>query len=144
MDKKIGIIGSSGHGKVVEALILLLNFKTRTAEDSIKKQLIKDLQQYDNIDGFYIVPENKEFKFKGLCPYCQGDLTYRCNGWEEDDKGRWVADSFDVECLTEPSIRSKKWQDWMNNHSEMPYVYQLPVDEKVKNLINKHCRFDLK
>jgi len=33
------------------------------------------------------VPEDKEFKFKGLCPYCKGDLTYRVTGWIEDDNG---------------------------------------------------------
>jgi hypothetical protein len=96
------------------------------------------------IGGFSIVPEDKEFKFKGLCPYCQGDLTYRCNGWEQDENGLWMADSFDMECSTEPDMESEEWEDWMDNHSDMPYVHQLPVDERVKASINKHYRFDVR
>jgi hypothetical protein len=94
--------------------------------------------------SFKIVPEDKEFKFKGLCPYCQGDLTYRCNGWELDENGLWMADSFDMECSTEPDMESEEWEDWMDNHSDMPYVHQLPVDERVKASINKYYRFELK
>lgn len=96
------------------------------------------------IGGFSIVPEDKEFKFKGLCPYCQGDLTYRCNGWEQDENGLWMADSFDMECSTEPDMESEEWEDWMDNHSDMPYVHQLPVDERVKASINKRYRFDVR
>jgi len=92
-----------------------------------------------------IVSENKEFKFKGLCPYCNGDLTYRVNGWERQEDGTWKADSFDtVECSSEPNMDSKEWEDWMNQHSDMPYVYQLPVDERVKKWINERYRFDIK
>jgi hypothetical protein len=96
------------------------------------------------IDGFSIVAEDKEFKFKGLCPYCQGDLTYRCNGWEQDENGLWMADSFDMECSTEPDMESEEWEDWMDNHSDMPYIHQLPVDERVKASINKRYRFDVR
>lgn len=95
------------------------------------------------IGGFFLVPEDKEFKFKKLCPYCKGDLTYRCNGWEQDDNGLWMADSFDVDCSTEPDMESEEWEDWMQQHSEMPYVYQLPVDERVKDFINKKYRFEM-
>lgn len=82
------------------------------------------------IGGFFLVSEDKEFKFKNLCPYCKGNLTYRCNGW-------------DIECSTKPDMESDDWEDWIHQHSEMPYVYQLPVDEKVKDFINKKYRFDL-
>lgn len=93
------------------------------------------------IGGFFLVSKDKEFKFKNLCPYCKGNLTYRCNGWEQDENGLWMADSFDMECSTEPDVESDEWEDWMQQHSEMPYVYQLPVDEKVKDFINKKYRF---
>lgn len=96
------------------------------------------------IGWFSIVPKDKEFKFKGLCPYCQGDLTYRCNGWEQDDNGLWMADSFDMDCSTEPDMEVEdEWNDWLYNHSEMPYVHQLPVDERVKKFINSKYRFDV-
>lgn len=94
--------------------------------------------------SFSIVSEDKEFKFKKLCPYCNGDLTYRCNGWEQDDNGLWMADSFDLECSTEPDMESEEWEEWMQQHSDMPYVNQLPVDEKVKQYINGKYRFDVK
>lgn len=96
------------------------------------------------ICGFSIVPEDKEFKFKGLCPYCKGDLTYRCNGWEQDDNDLWMADSFDMECSTEPDMEDEdEWEEWMQQHSDMPYVNQLPVDERVKEYINRKYRFDV-
>ena len=91
-----------------------------------------------------VVPQDKEFTFKKLCPYCQGDLTYRANGWEEDENGLYIADSFDMDCSTEPDMEDEDdWNDWLNNHSEMPYVHQLPVDEAVKKHINSKYRFKL-
>ena len=94
--------------------------------------------------GFSIVSQHKEFKFKKLCPYCKGDLTYTANGWVQDDNGLWMADSFDMDCSTEPDMEDDdEWNDWFNNHSEMPYFYQLPVDERVKEFINSKYRFDV-
>ena len=95
--------------------------------------------------NFKIVPEDHPFVFKKLCPYCKGNLTYVCNGWEQDDNGLWMADSFDMECSKEPNnVEAEEWEFWIQQHSEMPYVYQLPVDEKVKAFINRKYRFDLK
>lgn len=97
------------------------------------------------IGGFVVVPENKEFRFKKLCPYCKGDLTYTCNGWEQDENGLWMADSFDMNCSTEPDMEDEdEWNDWFQSHSEMPYVHQLPVDEAVKKYINSKYRFEIK
>jgi len=44
---------------------------------------------------------------------------------------------------TEPDIVSDDWDDWWETHNEMPYVYQLPVDEKIKSWMYKRFRFDL-
>jgi len=41
-------------------------------------------------------------------------------------------------------VGGKKWEEWFKQHSEMPYVYQMPVDEKVKEHINKKYKFKLK
>ena len=96
------------------------------------------------IGGFSIVPQDKKFKFKKLCPYCKGDLTYTANEWEQDDNGLWMADSFDMDCSTVPDMEDEdEWNDWFNIHSEMPYVHQLPVDERVKEFINSKYRFDV-
>ena len=55
-----------------------------------------------------------------------------------------MADSFDMCCSTEPDMEDEdEWNDWFNNHSEMPYVHQLPVDESVKKFINSKYRFDV-
>jgi hypothetical protein len=81
---------------------------------------------------FKLVTFDKEFRFKKLCPYCNADLIYRVTGWEEKEDG-WIADS----------IESDDFEDWLNNHSELPYIYQLPVDERVKKYINDKFRFDL-
>lgn len=97
------------------------------------------------IGGFTIVREDMEFKFKELCPYCRGNLYYTCNGWEQDKNGLWMADSFDMNCSNEPDdMESDEWEEWLNNHSDMPYVIQLPVDTKVKAYVNKRYRFDVK
>lgn len=94
---------------------------------------------------FHIVPEDKEFKFKNICPYCTRDLTYTCTGWEQDDNELWMADSFDCECSNTPSdMESDEWEEWLQQHSDMPYARQLPVDNRVKEFINNRYRFDLK
>lgn len=92
---------------------------------------------------FIMVDENKTFIFKNLCPYCSGDLTYHVNGWEQDDDGLWQADNIESECSNDPGIDSDTWEDWFQQHSDMPYANQLPVDEKVKSYINSKYRFKL-
>lgn len=94
--------------------------------------------------AFRIVHEDFVFKFKKLCPYCQADLHYVCTGWIQDDDGLWMADNIESICQHEPDdMESDEWNDWMNSHSEMPYVHQMPVDEKIKQHINKKYRFEL-
>lgn len=110
----------------------------------MKKAAIEPVND-DKVGGsFVFVKEDKEFKFKNLCPYCKGNLKYTANGWEEDENGLWMADSFDMECSTEPDIESEEWNDWFYNHSDMPYVNQLPVDLKVKKYIQSKFRFNIK
>ncbi len=92
---------------------------------------------------FVLVDCGKEFKFRKLCPYCEGNLTYKATEWEKQDDGTWVATSFDSECSSEPDIESDEWEEWMNIHSDMPYVNQLPVDMAVKEYIEKKYRFKL-
>lgn len=93
---------------------------------------------------FIIVKEDKEFRFKELCPYCKGDLIYQCSGWEQDNEGLWMVDSFDMECTSMPAMENQEeWEEWFKQHSDMPYVHQLPVDNLVKEYINKKYRFDI-
>jgi hypothetical protein len=109
---------------------------------------------------FKIVEAEKEFKFKKLCPYCKGNLTYVANGWDADTETKyprklkkalkkkynwplWIATTFDCDCSTMPDFESDEFDDWMNWHSEMPYVHQLPVDQQVERYIKKRYRFNL-
>ncbi len=81
-----------------------------------------------------VVDQNKVFKFKGLCPYCGADLHYRVTGCSKHvAKKFWKADNIESECQSEPEdMMSEEWDEWMNLHSEMPYVNQLPVDERFR------------
>ena len=91
-----------------------------------------------------VVDEHKEFVFNNACPYCKCRLTYVAEGWIEDDNGQWMADSFDMQCSSEPDMdKTDEWEEWLNIHSQMPYVHQLPVDTQVKNWINERYRFKL-
>ena len=98
-----------------------------------------------NNNKYIIVPDTKTFTFKGLCPYCKSDLTYCVTGWEFDEEtGLWIADTLESECDSEPSyIGSEEWNEWLNSHLDLPYVYQLPVDQSVLAFINKKFRFKL-
>jgi len=90
---------------------------------------------------FKVVASDGEFIFPKLCPYCGGDLLYRGTGWIEDERGQWKVDMMDCECSTMPDFDDEEWDDWMNNHSEMPYVHQLSVDQAVIKWINARYRF---
>lgn len=93
--------------------------------------------------AYKIVPADKEFKFRNLCPYCGGHLTYHAEGWEEDEDGLWWAYSLASECSNEPDIFSEEWDEWLRIHSDMPYVHQLPVDNKVEEWLKERYRFQL-
>lgn len=62
--------------------------------------------------------------------------------WTEENDG-WVAEQLEIDCDNEPDIESDEWDLWMHNHSDMPYVYQLPVNIMVENYINKNFRFKI-
>jgi hypothetical protein len=90
-----------------------------------------------------IIPANRQFTFRGLCPYCGGDLTYTAVGWQQEDDFTWTATSLSSACSNEPSLLSDEFDDWMDNHCQMPYVYQLPVDQAVEDYIRLKYRFDM-
>lgn len=93
-----------------------------------------------------IVDEYKKFKFKGLCPYCGGDLTYMATDWQKHPaKLFWKPIQLESQCSNEPEdMMSEEWNEWMQQHSDMPYVHQLPVDERVRRFIEVNYRFRLK
>jgi hypothetical protein len=87
-----------------------------------------------------------------VCPYCDGDvpLYAECESWHQRDDGTWEADGIRLECTSEPELEEgcdeateDAWQDWLDAHTVMPYVYWLPVDRRVLSWINKNFRFDV-
>jgi len=79
-----------------------------------------------------------------VCPYCEGTLTVQFEGWTQNADGSWSADMIHTECDQEPAnINSDEWDGWLRQHSNMPYVYQLPVDEKIKAWINRRFMFEI-
>jgi hypothetical protein len=79
-----------------------------------------------------------------VCPDCHSQISIYMDGWEEDESG-WLLDSFTTSCETEPDIDELEHMDWDESHPsfDMPYVYWLPITEKIKEWVNKEYRFDL-
>jgi hypothetical protein len=75
------------------------------------------------------------------CPYCNERLSCQPTCWEQDDDGSWYASESGLECRSEPDIDSDEWAEWSAEHSEMPYVYWLPADEKVLAWLKGNFRF---
>ena len=78
-----------------------------------------------------------------VCPYCGGRLQASFTAWEEDANGGMKAIEMDLDCETEPPLESGDWEDWTRQHSQMPYVYMLPVHDRVLKWINKRFRFEM-
>jgi hypothetical protein len=77
-----------------------------------------------------------------VCPYCDGTLTVYFEGWEQNKDGSWSVDMIHTDCDSEPQdMKSIEWEGWLQQHSDMPYVYQLPVDERIKTWINRRFMF---
>src|SRR5688572_7134881 len=71
------------------------------------------------------------------CSYCSGPLAVHFESWTKQDDGTWATDCAKVDCLTEPSERSRKCNDWLNQHTYMPYVYWLPLEQAITRWVNK-------
>lgn len=79
-----------------------------------------------------------------VCPYCEAALSVSCDTWEEMNDGTWQAEHIECLCHNEPEeMDSKEWDEWLSVHSDMPYVYQLPVDLRVLAWVNARYRWDL-
>lgn len=78
-----------------------------------------------------------------VCPYCDAKLYASCEAWTQIDNGSWIAEQLSIDCETEPDIEAPRWDEWFTTHSEMPYVYQLPVDTKVEKWVNTNFRFEV-
>ena len=77
-----------------------------------------------------------------VCPYCGGKLTCSFDSWEQSDDGSWIASHVSSVCETMPDVGDEDYWDWLEQHSQMPYVYKLPVDMKVLAWVNDNYRFE--
>lgn len=83
-----------------------------------------------------------------VCPYCGDKLWVECEGLGLCADGTWQADGIRLECYSEPALEEgcdkateAAWQDWLDAHTYMPYVYWLPVDKKVLSWMATKFRF---
>ena len=93
-----------------------------------------------------LVPADKLIDVPGdvaVCPYCGAALFVQCEQWSQQDDGSWAADNVHADCTGETDVGTPQWEEWLDSHSQMPYVYKLPVDMKVEKWVNEHYRFDL-
>lgn len=77
-----------------------------------------------------------------VCPYCGAALSVQFEWWQLQDDGSWAAVEVHADCTAEPDIETGEWTEWYQQHSQMPYVYQLPVDTKVGAWVNSYYRFN--
>lgn len=103
--------------------------------------------------SYLTVDTNRRFDIPlsvAVCPYCDAitPLYAEAESWEQQDDGSWIASGIRLECTSEPELEEgateateEAWQDWLNRHSYMPYVYWLPVDRKALAWINSRHRF---
>lgn len=79
------------------------------------------------------------------CPYCRNKLVARCSEWSQCEDLSWEAESLELDCLSEPDMEEdiEAWNQWVDIHSEMPYVYWLPIENKILLWINSLYRWEL-
>ncbi len=79
-----------------------------------------------------------------VCPYCGARVTAFFEGWSQNEDGAWSADIMHLDCEGEPAeLESDAWEGWLQQHSDMPYVYMLPVEERVRAWVNRHFVFEI-
>jgi hypothetical protein len=75
-----------------------------------------------------------------VCPYCNSTLSAQALVWSEGEDGLETIEEIELECDGEPDIASEEWKDWISTHFELPYVYWLPILNKVEEFIKVRYR----
>jgi hypothetical protein len=91
-----------------------------------------------------IVPTNHRFPIPvvlAVCPYCGAEIEAYYESWVEEDDGTWKGEDVQFDSACEPHFELPEWDDWFEGHKEMPYVYVLPVCQKIEKWINMNYRF---
>lgn len=100
----------------------------------MRKKLI-DLDDFRGLE----VPKNIQD-----CPYCGDPLWISSiDEWSEgeDGNGPIQVEHIMLDCKSESSMCLKKWEEWNHWHSQMPYVYWMPAEEKVIDWLNQNFDF---
>lgn len=83
-----------------------------------------------------------------VCPYCGGKLVAQCEHWSQTDDGSWLAVHLELDCESEPELDDnddaslERFDEWLAEHTYMPYVHMLPVETKVTAWVNKNYRWN--
>ncbi len=77
------------------------------------------------------------------CPICGAEVELEIDEYEQYKDGSWRASEcgVHVDCTTAPPIGSRDWRSWFHWHWNMPYVYWLPVNERVYRWLRANYRF---
>lgn len=80
-----------------------------------------------------------------VCVDCKTQLTIYPDGWVQEDDGSWSCDSFTSSCATEPDIDDPDYWEWDESHQsfDMPYIYWLPITERIERWLKKNYRFEM-
>jgi hypothetical protein len=103
----------------------------------LNKFMVLDFNKHE--DNCFDVPRTI-----AICPYCEGSLSAQVTGWTENesDSNLYIANEVDLTCSEEPDIEDRSdWDDFVDCHSDMPYVHWLPVRCTVEDWINNNFRF---
>ena len=68
----------------------------------------------------------------GCCPICAKQIFIEEIPAMTEVDGRWLPDEVHINCVSEPAIGSKKWQEWHNWHWSTPYIDWLPIRVRVE------------
>lgn len=94
-----------------------------------------------------VIPSRHIFEIPreiAVCSYCNANLLASCHAWIESETcDGWIADGLFVDCESDPGFGDDGWDSFMDSHSDLPYVYWLPVHQKIEHWINSNYRFDL-
>lgn len=80
------------------------------------------------------------------CPYCGQALKVSFDHWVQQEDGSWAIEHAALDCVAEPDLddeAASDYDNWLAEHTYMPYVYWLPVDVLVTKWVNENYRFNV-
>lgn len=76
------------------------------------------------------------------CPICGSPLMLNAGEClERDVNGEWIATEVQLDCTSEPDIKSPDWDEWYRGHYSTPYIDWLPLHQKVLKEVRQKYYF---